>query len=136
MRGSGTSRQSLKGIKIINDKHRFQGNYSDFFLSLYHSIVGEIIFFGLYYNVSSLGNNLDIMSVILVVLYSVPIILLYKSKQLLYLLLILVFTPICTILSIFAAGILFPLGEEDLGAGLLILFVIGFNYLFVFWELA
>lgn len=69
-----------------------------FFLSLYHSIVGEIIFFGLYYNVSSLGNNLDIMSVILVALYSVPIILLYKSKQLLYLLLILVFTPICTIL--------------------------------------
>lgn len=32
----------------------------------------------------------------------------------------------------FAAGELFPLSGDDLGAGILVLFVIGYNYIFVF----
>jgi hypothetical protein len=69
---------------------------------------------------------------ILVVVYFVPIVLLYKAKHLLILLLILIFTPICTILSMFAAGELFPLKEDDLGAGILWIFLIGYNYTFIF----
>ena len=69
---------------------------------------------------------------ILVVVYSVPILLLYKARHLLILLLILIFTPICTILSLFAAGELIPLKEDDLGAGILGIYLIGYNCVFIF----
>lgn len=67
----------------------------------------------------------------MVIFYSIPIVIIYKAKQLLSLLMILVFTPICTVLSMFAAGELFPLSGDNLGAGILVLFVIGYNYIFV-----
>ena len=103
-----------------------------FLLSLYHSIIGEMIFYVFYYNDRIFEENLEFIAVILVVIYSIPIVFLYKVKQLLILLMLVVFTPICTILSMFAAGELFPLREDDLGAGMLGLFVIGYNYIFIF----
>ncbi|WP_139070724.1 hypothetical protein [Paenibacillus sp. KS1] len=103
-----------------------------FLLSLYLSVVGEIIFYLFYYNDRIFEEKLEIIGVILVIFYSFPIVILYKTKQLLSLLMILVFTPICTVLSMFAAGKLFPLSEDDLGAGILGIFVIGYNYIFVF----
>lgn len=103
-----------------------------FLLSVYHSIIGEIIFYVFYYNDRIIEENLEFIAVILIVFYSIPIIFLYKVKQLVILFMILVFTPICTILSIFVAGELFPLREDDLGAGMLGLFVIGYNYIFIF----
>jgi hypothetical protein len=121
--------QNRKEMKtIVNSLSK--SIYLTIVLSFMHSILGEAIFYFTYYN-DTLLEYWIWFAAFLIIAYSTPIVYLFKAKYLKLLFLLLIFTPLNSIIMLFVCGKLFPIHEEDFGAGVLGIFLLGFNLLLV-----
>lgn len=103
-------------------------------LSFIFGIVVEIQFYSIYYN-DQLLNKIDWLIYIFSVIYSIPVFLIYKDKYWYISTLILFFTPIFWLLDSFIFGRVFPIRMDDLGGGLLGIFLLGINLIVILMGL-
>jgi len=103
-------------------------------LGVLFSLFGEGIFYLLYYNdhILSLANWL-IYS--LVIVYSTPIFILFKGRQWLWSILIVIVYPVVSIFFAIIFGKAFPIEDGDLAGGVLGLITIGINGLSIIFGI-
>ena len=96
------------------------------FLGVLFALIGEGIFYLIYHN----DQLLDLANLIiytLVIVYSIPIFILFKGKQWFWSILIVIEYPVLSIILAMIFGKAFPIEEGDLGAGILGLITMGIN---------
>ncbi|NMO97141.1 hypothetical protein [Paenibacillus lemnae] len=101
------------------------------FISLFHSLMGEFLFYASLQDLPFMdNNNLSIVAIVITILYALPIVIFFQAGQLKVLLLMLISTPLLTVIVIFLHETLFPITKENF-AGVLGFLIIGFNMIFV-----
>lgn len=100
-------------------------------LSLFHTVVGELLFWLVYYNPAIFPNYIFFIGIVLIAIYLAPILIVYNGKYLYALLFLIVFTPLLSILSLTVSESLFPLKVEEMHAGILSMTILGYNYIFI-----
>lgn len=95
-------------------------------MSVIYAIIGNT-FFHMAYRSSAVIDQSYLIVAVLAVLYVIPVVLWFRSRYWYFPLFIPILWVPMTVISSFLFGILFPLPEEDMGGGLLLLFIHGLN---------
>jgi len=101
-----------------------------FILSILHATIGEILFYITYYN-DAIINHFNKVIYILVLVYAIPTILFFMTRYWYALLFLIILFPLNSFLFLSIFSGLFPLAEEDFGAGVLGIMILQTNLISV-----
>ncbi|RXZ77460.1 hypothetical protein EBB07_31345 [Paenibacillaceae bacterium] len=91
-------------------------------LSILYALFGEVIYYFAYTN-DAVAEKFNILTCLLIILYTLPVVLLFRNKYWALYLLVIVLSPFFSILFLLLFGGFTPVKEDDMGVGFLYILV-------------